>query len=105
MSSLKSVDSANHDELLNSSNLIVLKFGADWCGPCKQLAPVLEKLDSEYTNVNFYDVNIDSAQELATKYGVRSVPTVFFIKNGEQLDSFVGTQPESTIKQKLDGLK
>jgi len=70
----------------------VKKFSASWCGPCKVLAPVMNEVKGQFSNVNFEDIDIDENFELASKYGVRSVPTVILEKNGVEISRFVGVQ-------------
>jgi putative thioredoxin len=82
---------------------VLVDFWAAWCAPCKALMPVLAKLADEYAGQFFLaKVNTDVERELATKYGVRSLPTVTLFKNGEAVDGFMGVQSESFIRQLLD---
>lgn len=78
------------------SNCIV-KFYADWCGPCKQLAPVVESLTKEL-GVVLVSVNIDENPEMAQKFGVRSIPAVFAIKDGSPVASLFGNKPEADMR-------
>lgn len=77
-----------------AEGLVVVDFYADWCGPCKMLAPVLAELAEEQPEVKFFKVNIDENSDLAAKYGVMSIPTIVFIKNGETLATEVGVKPK-----------
>lgn len=78
---------------------VIVQFWAPWCGPCKQLGPVLEKVVSEATNIKLARVNIDENQNIAAQMRVQSVPTVFGIIGGRPVDGFAGAQPESAIRQ------
>jgi putative thioredoxin len=84
---------------------VVIDFWAEWCGPCRMLGPVLEKLASEY-NGKFVlaKVNTDTESELAAQFGVRSIPAVFAVREGKAVDGFVGVQPESAIRAWIDRL-
>jgi thioredoxin 1 len=68
----------------------VKKFSATWCGPCRALAPVMNEIKGNYSNVKFEDIDIDEYSEITEKYGVRSVPTVIIEKNGIELNRFTG---------------
>ncbi len=82
---------------------VVVDFWADWCGPCKQLMPILEKLANEYAGAFLLaKVNADEQQGLAGQLGVRSLPTVMIIKEGQPIDGFAGAQPESAVREILD---
>ena len=74
-------------------------FTATWCGPCKAFKPIILELISEGYNITIHD--IDENQELASKYGVRSVPTTVIEENGVEVDRFVGASPKETVKEKL----
>ena len=73
-----------------SKGKIFLKFGADWCGPCRSLEPVLEELEKQYKNITFIDVNVDLNADLAAEYAVRSVPYMFAIEDGNIKDQVIG---------------
>ena len=75
------------DKALTQKGLLMVDFWADWCGPCKMLAPLIESLDKEYEGrVTVGKVNVDDEQELAIRYGVMSIPTVIFFKDGQEID-------------------
>lgn len=85
--------------------LVVVDFWADWCAPCKALMPVLEKLANEYQGqILLAKVNADEQQAIVAQFGVRSLPTVAFIKDGQPVDAFTGAEPESSIRARLDQL-
>ena len=81
----------------------LIDFYADWCGPCKMVAPVMEKLSVEYDGkVNFYKIDTEAEQELAAAFGIRSIPSLLFIPKDGQPQMAVGALPENTIKQVID---
>lgn len=86
--------------VLGGKGIVLVDFFAEWCGPCKMLAPNLEELSKE--GYNIYSVDIDQEQELAAKYGVMSIPTLIFFKDGEKMDRIVGLTAKSALKDKLD---
>ena len=81
---MKHVNTTEFDALLSENKTILVDFYATWCGPCKMLAPVLEEVDPEFTDVEFVKVDVDECPELAQRYGVAVIPTLFVIKNGEK---------------------
>ncbi len=84
-------------------HLVVVDFWADWCAPCKSLLPLLEKLATEYSGqMVLAKVNADDQQMLAAQFGVRSLPTVVLIKDGQMVDGFMGAQSESAVREMLD---
>ncbi|EEB12117.1 thioredoxin-2, putative [Pediculus humanus corporis] len=86
------------------NKLVVIDFYAVWCGPCKQIAPKIEELELQYTNVVFLKVDIDENEEIAADYDISAMPTFVFIKNGNKLDSFTGaniTKLQSTVDKYL----
>ena len=89
------------DEKVKGTKVLVDCY-ADWCGPCKMLGPIMEKVAEEYPDVTFVKVNVDDEQDLAVSYGVMSIPSVFFLKDGEVVDQFLGLQQENSIKDKLN---
>jgi len=88
----------------STEKAVILQFWAPWCAPCKQLAPVLEKVCAKYKNVKLTKINIDDNQEIAAQMRVQSVPTVFGFVNGQPADGFAGAQPESTITKFVEKL-
>jgi len=88
----------------SEKELIIVDFYADWCGPCKMLGPILEKLSKE-NNVKLIKINVDQEQELAQALDVMSIPTVVFFKNKEPKDFFVGAYPEPKIKEFIEKYK
>ena len=95
----------NAKEILASELPLVLDFWATWCGPCRQIAPSLAELAEEYDGrVIVGKCNIEEAVDLTDEYGIMSVPTVLFIKNGQIVDKFVGSMSKAAIKEKFEKL-
>ncbi len=93
------------DDVIHASarQLVMVDFWADWCGPCRTLSPILERLVDQYQGaLKLAKVNTDQQQDLAAQFGIRSLPTVFFFKNGKPVDQFMGAQPESVIREIID---
>ena len=93
------------DKALSQGKLMMVDFWADWCGPCRMLGPVIEQLAGEYPDVVVGKVNVDDEQELALRYGVMSIPTVIFFKDGKEIDRKVGVMPPEAFTQVLDANK
>lgn len=93
----------DYDAFINQKNsLIVVSFTADWCGPCRQLSPVLERVSAEFgDSVKLGKVDVDNARNTAMRTGVRGIPDVRFFRNGNQVHRFTGAQPEAKIREDL----
>ena len=101
---IASVTDATFDiDVLQSDSLVLVDFWAEWCGPCKMIAPVLEELASEYTGrVKIVKVNVDQNPELPTKYAVRGIPSLLLFKGGELVATEVGAKTKSQLSAFLD---
>lgn len=106
MSNLQSADQTNFDDLvIKSTKPVLVDFWAEWCGPCKALAPVLDEIANELGDkAELVKVNVDQAGELAQKYGIRGIPTLIFFKDGEVKSTLVGNQPKAEILKNLNDL-
>ncbi len=92
-------------EVLQSSVPVLVDFWAVWCGPCKAIAPHVDAISQEYAGrARVVKVNVDEEPELALRYGIQSIPTLLFFKDGKVQDMIVGVVPKQTIVQKLEAL-
>lgn len=90
------------EEVLKSEIPVLVDFFAEWCGPCKMMAPVIEELATEYEGKwKIGKCNIDESPELASEYGIQSIPTIIIFKNGQAADKMIGFKAKDDIKAKL----
>jgi thioredoxin 1 len=98
----EAVTQATFDEqVLQSEKPVIVDFWAEWCGPCHAVAPVLEKIVEEHDDLRLVKVNIDDEQELASRFGVMSIPTMILFRDGEPSAAVIGAQPKSAIERAL----
>jgi thioredoxin 1 len=96
-----SLNSGNFEQVLNSGKTVLIDFYADWCGPCKMLSPIVDKIAEETSDIVVSKVNVDDEEDIAAKYGVMSIPTLVVLKNGEVAGKSVGVQPKEKILELL----
>jgi thioredoxin 1 len=101
------VTDGNIIEVLKQNEITVLQFSAEWCGPCRMLSPIIDILSTEEVNntVTIGKINVDANPVLSAKYGIRSIPTIIFLKNGEIANRMVGVNSQDDIQAKIDSLK
>ena len=85
--------------------LVLVDFYADWCGPCQMLAPVLEELATEITDVKISKVNVDQAKGLAVEFGVTTIPNITFLKDGKIVHQDIGYKPKEVLNGLIDSLR
>lgn len=102
---VKQITDANLQEVLNNEPLVVIDFWAEWCGPCRMVSPIIDELAEEYAEkVYVGKANVDENDEIVEKYGIRNIPTILFIKNGEIVDKKVGASSKADLKAKIEAM-
>jgi len=98
---------ANFEEQIErSEGLTVIDFWAPWCGPCRMVAPVIQELAAEYEGqVRFAKLNVDENQEIASAFGIRSIPTIGFFKDGEAVGGVIGAYPKNRLKDAIEQVR
>lgn len=97
------VTDANYKELLASDKLVVIDFWAEWCGPCRSIAPAVEELATEFEDKAIIGkYNVDNDTELSEEYSIRSIPTLLFFKEGKLVDKQVGASSKADLKAKIE---
>ena len=93
---------SNFEETALKGGVAVVDFWAEWCGPCRLIGPIVDELAADYDGkATIGKVNVDHNPEISLKYGVRSIPTILFIKDGEVVDKHVGTATKATLEEKI----
>ena len=99
------VTEENFNEILEQGKPLVLDFWAEWCGPCRMVSPIIDELATEYEGrVVIGKVDVDESNEIATQFGIRNIPTVLYIKEGQVVDKQVGAFPKAKYIEKIEQL-
>lgn len=99
------ITDAGFDELLKSEKPLVIDFWAEWCGPCRMVGPIVDELAEEYADkVTIGKVDVDNNDEITSKYGIRNIPTILFIKGGMVVDKQVGAAQKAILVEKIESL-
>jgi len=105
MATVTGTDQNFQDEVLKSDKPVLVDFWATWCGPCKIVKPVVEKLAEEYKDkVKVVEVDVDQNQQVSGQFGIMSIPTLMFFKNGQPVKSMIGAQGEEALRHEFDAV-
>jgi len=104
-SAIKVTKSNFENEVLNQKQLTIVKFGAEWCGPCKKLDPIIDEIVKDNSDIKVTYVDIDADSSLAVEYGILSVPSTLFFKHGKVMSSIIGLVPKAKIQSTIDQYK
>ena len=97
------ITSSNYDELMAGELPVVIDFWAEWCGPCRMMTPIVEKLAEEFEGkAHIGKCNVDEENDVPVKFAVRNIPTIVFVKNGELVDKQVGACSEGDLRKKVE---
>ncbi|MBL57124.1 MAG: thioredoxin [Flavobacteriales bacterium] len=98
-------DSIFEEKVLKSDKPVLVDFWAEWCGPCRMVGPIVEELANDYEGKAVVGkLDVDSNNEISAKYGIRNIPTILFLKNGEVVDKQLGVAPKAALAEKLEKL-
>ncbi len=101
---VKVINQSEFDEVRNS-DIAVVDFSAVWCGPCKMVAPVLEEVSEELSDVNFFNIDVDKNMELAQEYKITNIPAILVLKKGEVVNSQIGFAPKDKLIEVINSSK
>lgn len=103
MKPIEVTDATFQDEVLNSDLPVLVDFWAVWCGPCRMIAPIVEELSKDYFGkMKFTKLDIDNNRQIATKFGIRSIPTLLIFKDGKVVAQIIGAVPKPTLINKIE---
>lgn len=100
---LQIINNANFDEIRSQDKPVLIDFFAEWCGPCRMVAPIVEEIANERDDVIVGKINVDDSPELAEAFGVFSIPTLVVLKDGKVVNKAVGARPKAQILEMLNG--
>ena len=95
----------NINDVLGKNDLVVIDFWAAWCGPCRMLGPIIDELSADNADVVIGKLDVTTNQETAQDYGVTSIPSIIFIKNGKEVERFRGVMPKAVLQNKINEFK
>ena len=95
------VTNKDFENIISNNDITLIDFYADWCGPCKALAPIIDDIAKNEAHITVGKVNVEEERDLATKYGVRSIPTMIVFKNGKEIKRLVGFLPKEQILERI----
>ncbi|TET72277.1 thioredoxin [Candidatus Bathyarchaeota archaeon] len=102
---VKDVTDSTFDEFIQSNSIAVVDCWAAWCGPCRMLSPVIEELAKEKDGVSFGKLNVDQNRATPMKYGIMSIPTLLYFKDGQLVDKTIGALPKAAIENRLERIQ
>lgn len=103
---VKKIESSEeYDSALKNSKSVFVDFFAEWCGPCKMVGPVVDKVSEQYDDVTFLKVNVDDFPDIAQRYGIMSIPTLLGFRDGQLTSKIIGFQPEAGIKDAVEKIR
>lgn len=97
---VKEINEKEFDNVIKEGRVLVDCY-ATWCGPCKMLSPIIEELASEVEDIHFYKLDVDNNEEIASEYGIMSIPTLLYFENGNLKDTFIGFKSKEELKDLL----